>query len=210
MVKWLAIVTLSCCAPLALAAEPSGKADLAKGQTTAAQVCAPCHGADGNSPSPSNPILAGQIPEYLQKQMANFKGASGKRAERDNPVMAAMVANLTAEEMHDVAAYFASQKPRPGVAKSRDTLTLGQKIFRGGDATKGLPACAGCHGPAGGGIPSQFPRLAGQYPEYTQLQLKSFHDGTRGNDANKVMRAVAARMTEREIQAVSDYIAGIH
>ena len=213
MKRALAILGFALCAgPAYLCAAPSeelAKADPAKGQGIASQVCAACHGADGNSPVPNNPKLAGQIPEYLQKQLANFKSAVGRRAERENPVMAGMVLNLSPEDMRNVAAYYAAQKTKPGVAKSTETLALGRKIWRGGDSTKGLPACAACHGAAGAGLPASYPRLAGQYAEYTEAQLKAFRAGERRNDANRMMQTIAGRMSDVEIRAVADYIAGL-
>ena len=191
------------------AAEAAAKTDPAKGQKIAAQVCAACHGADGNSVIPANPKLAGQFSEYLQKQLADFKPAGGKKAERDNPVMGGMTANLSAADMRDVAAYFASQQEKPGVSRNKDTIDQGRRIWRAGDAAKGLPACASCHGAAGAGLPVQYPRLAGQHAEYLEAQLKAFAAGTRANDANKVMRTIAAKMTGQEMRAVADYAAGL-
>lgn len=193
----------------AVAAEPPFKGDAAKGQALASQTCAACHGADGNSQIAVNPKLAGQIPEYLHKQLSNFKAAAGKKAERDNPVMAGMVANLSAEDMRNLAAYYAAQAANTGAAKSRDLVALGQKIYRGGNAGKGVPACASCHGPNGAGMPAQYPRLAGQHAEYTEAQLKAFRTGERANDPNTAMRGTAAKLSDREIQGVSDYIAGL-
>lgn len=193
----------------AVAAEPPFKGDAAKGQAIASQTCAACHGADGNSQIAANPSLAGQIPEYLHKQLSNFKAAAGKKAERDSPVMAGMVANLSAEDMRNLAAYYAAQAARPGTAKSRDLVALGQKIYRGGIAGKGVPACASCHGPNGAGMPAQYPRLAGQHAEYTEAQLKTFRVGERANDPNNAMRGTAGKLSDREIQGVSDYIAGL-
>lgn len=193
----------------AVAAEPPAKPDPAKGQTIASQVCSACHGADGNSPTPANPVLAGQTAEYLTKQLNNFKAAPGKKPERDNAVMSSMVAALTPDDMRNVAAYFASQKPKGGVSRSRELVFAGQKLYRGGNAVTGLPACAGCHGPNGAGVPAQYPRLAGQYAEYTEAQLKAFHDSQRANDTNRMMRSIAAKMSEAEMRAVSDYIAGL-
>lgn len=192
------------------AAEPAAaKADPAKGQSIANQVCAACHGADGNSAIANNPKLAGQVTEYLQKQLANFKAAGGKKAERENPVMAGMVANLSAEDMRNVAAYYAGRQAKSGVAKSKATLALGRKIWRGGDAPKGLPACAACHGAAGAGLPARYPRLAGQHPEYTEAQLRAFRAGERRNDAGGAMQSIATKMSDVEIRAVADYIAGL-
>lgn len=193
----------------ALAAEPPAKPDLAKGRTIASQACAACHGADGNSPTPANPKLAGQVAEYLEKQLHGYKAVSGRKPERDNAVMAGMVANLSPEDMRNVAAYYASQKPKGGVSSSRELVFVGQKLYRAGNAATGLPACAGCHGPNGAGIPAQYPRLAGQYAEYTAAQLKTFHAGQRANDINRMMRSIAAKMSDAEMRAVSDYIAGL-
>lgn len=205
---WALMSLLMCAAPLA-GAEPQGKADLAKGQSIVNKVCAACHGADGNSPTSANPKLAGQIPEYVQKQLGNFKSEPGKKAERENPVMGGMAAGLSAEDMRDVAAFFAAQRPKAGAAKHPETLALGRKIWRGGDPVKGVPACAACHGAAGAGLPAQYPRLAGQYPEYIEAQLKAFRAGERRNDANKMMQSIASRMSDPEIRAVADYIFGL-
>jgi len=209
MKRALALLSFAVCAGPLAAAEPAAKPDSVKGQSIAAQVCSACHGADGNSPTSANPKLASQVPEYLQKQLANFKAAAGKRAERENPIMGGMVAGLSTADMRDVAAYYAAQRAKPGAVKTQDALALGRKIWRGGDMTKGLPACAGCHGASGAGMPAQYPRLAGQYAEYTEAQLKAFRSGERSNDANKMMQAIAARMSDPEIRAVADYIAGV-
>jgi cytochrome c553 len=197
-----------CAAPLA-GAEPDAKTDAAKGQSIANRVCAACHGADGNSPTAANPKLAGQIPEYLKKQLSNFKSVGGKKAERDNPVMGGMAAGLSDSDIRDVAAYFSGQATKPGAAKRPETVELGRKIWRGGDLAKGLPACAACHGATGAGLPAQYPRLAGQYPEYVEAQLKAFRAGDRHNDANKMMQSIAAKMSDPEIRAVADYIVGL-
>jgi len=209
--RWISALSL-CSVLVAAAAVAAGlpaKPDLAKGQTIASQACAVCHGADGNSPSPANPTLAGQVAEYLEKQLHNFKLAQGKKTERDNAIMAGMVANLSADDVRNVAAYLASQKPKGGFSRSRELVVLGQKLYRGGNAATGLPACAGCHGPNGAGVPAQYPRLAGQYAEYTMAQLNAFHDGQRTNDTNRMMRSIAAKMSDAEMRAVSDYIAGL-
>ncbi len=190
-------------------AQTPAKPDVAKGQAIANQICVACHAADGNSQIAANPKLAGQFYEYLHKQLVNFKPQGGKKAERDNPVMAGMVAPLSADDMKNVAAYFSQQKLKPASAKDKELAALGQKLYRGGNAATGVAACAGCHGPAGAGMPSQYPRIAGQFPEYIEAQLKAFRAGARANDPNGMMRGVVARMTDREIQAVSDYVAGL-
>ena len=181
----------------------------ARGQRIAGQVCAACHAADGNSVAPANPKIAGQFSEYLQKQLGDFKAQPGKKPARENPIMTPMTANLSDDDIQSVAAYYAGQKLRPASAADKDLAALGQKIWRGGIAASNVPACGGCHGPAGAGIPVQYPRLAGQFSEYVAAQLKGFKDGARSNDPNGVMRGVAARMTDREIQAVAQYAAGL-
>jgi cytochrome c553 len=191
------------------AAQDAAKPDAAKGQTIAAQVCAACHAGDGNSIGPANPKLASQGYEYLHKQLQNFKAQGGKKPERENAVMAGMVANLSAADMKNLAAYYAGQKLKPAKATDKDLAALGQKIYRGGVAASGIPACAGCHGPTGAGIPAQYPRLSGQYAEYLEEQLKAFRAGARTNDPNGMMRGVAVRLNDREIKAVAQYAAGL-
>ena len=178
--------------------------DPAKAQPIANQVCAACHGADGNSPLPMNPSLAGQHPEYLFKQLNEFKSGS-----RNNAVMMGMVAGLSAEDMRNLAAFYAAQKPGESAAKDKDLVAQGRKLFRGGNLATGVAACAGCHSPNGAGIPSQYPRLAGQHSEYVATQLNAFRAGERANDANNMMRAVAARLTDKEIAAVAEYLSGL-
>ncbi|HEX2567316.1 MAG TPA: c-type cytochrome [Burkholderiales bacterium] len=180
-----------------------------KAQAIASQVCAACHAADGNSVAAANPKLAGQFPEYLLKQLGDFKAQAGKKPARESAVMTGMVANLSEGDMKSLAGYFAGQKLKPAAATDKDLAALGQKLWRGGNAASGVPACAGCHGPAGAGIPAQYPRLSGQFPEYIATQLKGFREGGRANDLNGVMRGVAAHLTDREITAVAQYAAGL-
>ncbi|MCE2998821.1 MAG: cytochrome c4 [Betaproteobacteria bacterium] len=195
-------------APFA-AAQGVIKGDPSKAQQIVTQVCAACHAADGNSPSPANPSLAGQHPEYLYKQLRNYKSQSGKPPERNNGVMAGMVANLSDDDMKNLAAYFAAQKPKPRTARDPALAKQGEAIYRGGIMAKNVAACASCHAPNGAGIPAQFPRLAGQHAEYTAGQLKAFRSGQRANDAAAMMRMIAAKMNDQEIAAVSEYIAGL-
>ncbi|TDM05351.1 MAG: cytochrome c4 [Ideonella sp. MAG2] len=183
-------------------AKAPAKPDLARGQEISTQVCAACHTADGSRGSPANPILAGQHADYLYKQLVEFK--SGKRA---NPVMSGMVAPLTEADMKNVAAFYASKSAKPGAAKNKDTVLLGEKIYRGGIVAKQVPACAGCHSPNGAGIPAQYPRLSGQHGDYVEAQMVAFRQGTRNNSVQ--MTAIAAKMSDKEIKAVSDYIAGL-
>ena len=181
-----------------------------KGEKIASKVCAGCHSADGNSIIPSNPILAGQHPEYITKQLLNFKSQDNKPAERKSPVMAAMVAPLSAEDMKNIGAYYAQQKPTPGTAKDKELAEQGEKIYRGGIIESGLPACSGCHSPNGSGIPPHYPRLAGQHAVYTVAQLRSFRTEQRANDTNNVMREIVSRMSEKEMEEVAEFIRGLN
>ena len=180
----------------------AAKPDLAKGQATSTTVCAACHTNDGSRGSPANPIIQGQHPEYIVKQLEEFK--AGGRA---NPIMSGMAAPLSDADMKNVAAFYASKTAKPGFAKNKELVVLGEKIYRGGIADRMIPACAGCHSPTGAGIPAQYPRLAGQHADYTEAQLLAFRSGTRKNSAP--MTGVAAKMNDREIKAVADYIAGL-
>ncbi|MFG6488220.1 c-type cytochrome [Roseateles sp. BYS78W] len=194
----LLAVTASANEPAAAPAKP----DLAKGGTISAQVCSACHTADGSRGSPANPILQGQHAEYLVKQLTEFK--AGKRK---NAVMNGMAAPLSEEDIRNVAAFYASKTAKPGFAKNKDTVELGQKIYRGGIADRSIPACAGCHGPNGSGIPAQYPRIGSQHGDYVEAQMTAFRAGTRTNSPQ--MMAVAAKMNDKEIKAVSDYVAGL-
>lgn len=180
-----------------------------KAPSIASQVCAGCHAADGNSTAPANPKIAGQIGEYLHKQLRDFKAQDGKKPLRESPIMNGMVANLSDSDMKGLADYFSAQALKPAAAGDKDLAFVGQKLWRGGDIANGVPACAGCHGPAGGGIPAQYPRLAGQYAEYIAAQLTAFREGRRANDPNGMMRGVTARMNDRQIRAVAEYVAGL-
>ena len=171
-------------------------------ETTVQTVCAACHGADGNSVIALNPKLAGQHPEYLLKQLTNFK--AGTRA---NPIMGPLAANLTPDEMKNLAAYFAAQNTVFAKAKSNGAGSLGEKIYRGGIAATGVPACAACHGANGAGLPKQFPRMSSQHADYTLAQLRTFRTGERANAP--MMMAIAAKMTDAEMQAVADYMQGL-
>ena len=205
----LMVVAGSVFADQAAGKKAADKADPGKGQVIANQVCVTCHASDGNSMAPANPKLAGQFSEYLHKQMVNFKPQAGKKAERENPVMAGMVASLSADDMKNLAAFYAGQKLKPASAKDKSLAAAGQKLWRGGNAATGVPACAGCHGPDGLGIPAQYPRIAGQYAEYIEAQLKLFQSGQRANDPSGMMRGVTARMTEKEMKSVAEYAAGL-
>ena len=190
-------------APAAPAAAPkAAKPDLVQGEAKYTAVCAACHGADGNSGAPANPKLAQQHPEYLVKQLQEFK--SGKRG---NAVMQGFAATLSDADMKNIAYWVTAKKAKPGFAKDKELVALGERIYRGGIADRQIAACAGCHSPNGAGIPAQYPRLGGQHAEYTDAQLKAFRDGSRKNSVQ--MTQVAAKLNDREIKAVSDYIAGL-
>jgi len=180
----------------------TAKPDLAKGEASYAAVCVACHAVDGNSTIAANPKLAQQHPEYLVKQLQEFK--SGKRAD---PVMQGMAAILSEDDMRNVSWWLASQKAKEGFSKDKDLVALGERIYRGGIQDRNIAACAGCHSPNGAGIPAQYPRLSGQHADYTVKQLVDFRDGKRGNNAQ--MRDVAAKLNDREVRAVADYIAGL-
>jgi cytochrome c553 len=189
----------------ALAAGPApqaAKPDLAKGEAIYTQACVACHAADGNSTTPVNPKLSQQHPEYLIKQLQEFK--SGKRA---NAVMSGMVAALSDDDMRNIAYWLASKPAKPGFAKEKDTVALGERIYRGGIPDRQIAACASCHSPNGAGMPAQYPRMSGQHADYTAAQLVQFRDGVRKNSLQ--MTQVAAKMNDREIKAVADYMAGL-
>lgn len=186
------------------------KADPAKGATLYANgdpargltACIACHGAAGASNIAQNPKLAGQHEAYVYKQLNNFKGP-----DRNNAIMTTIAKLLTDDEMKNLAAYVSAQPVSPGAAKNKDTVEFGKKIYRGGIAEKNVPACASCHGPNGAGIPAQFARLGGQHQEYTLAQLTSFRAGTRKNSLQ--MTTISKRLSDDEMQAVADYIAGL-
>ena len=165
-------------------------------------VCAACHGADGNSAIPANPKLAQQHPEYLVKQLQEFK--AGKR---NNAIMLGFATALSDDDMKNISYWLASKPAKPGFAKDKELVTLGERIYRGGIADRQVPACAGCHSPNGAGIPSQYPRLGGQHADYAVAQLTAFRDGVRKN--NLQMTQVAVKLNDREIKAVADYVAGL-
>ncbi|MFZ4478356.1 MAG: c-type cytochrome [Rhodoferax sp.] len=189
--------------PAAVAPAKAEKPDLAKGEASFAAVCAACHAPDGNSIIPVNPRLAQQHPEYLLKQLQEFK--SGKRA---NPIMLGMASTLSDADMKNVVYWLTTKTAKPGAAKDKNLVSLGERIYRGGIADRQVPACAGCHSPNGAGIPAQYPRLSGQHADYAVAQLTAFRDGVRGNSLQ--MTQVAAKMNDKEIRAVADYVAGLH
>lgn len=208
---WVLLLACAAIATGVSAQDGGSKPDLAKAQNIVDTVCAACHGSDGNSTNAANPSLAGQLPEYISLQLTHFK--SGVRS---NPVMTGIVANLTPEDMQALGAYFAAKTPKGGAAKDPDLAAAGQKLFRGGDMANGTPACAACHAPTGSGIPVRYPRLSGQYADYTFAQLQAFKAGQRGMDKEgkdsngRIMNQIAVRMSEHDMRAVAEYAAGLH
>jgi cytochrome c553 len=190
-------------APAAPAA-PAGPArpDPAKGGTIATSVCAACHATDGSRGTAANPIIAGQHPDYLVKQLAEFKAG-----RRKSPIMQPIAGALSDADMRDVAAFYGSKQAKPGFAKNKEMASLGETIWRAGIADKTVPACSGCHGPNGAGIPAQYPRLGGQHAEYVEGQLVAFRSAVRQN--NLVMSDIAAKLNDREIKALADYASGL-
>jgi cytochrome c553 len=192
------------------AAVPNAKADLERGRQLATQVCAACHGADGNSTGSANPNIAGQHADYIIGQLAHYKAGL-----RQNPIMQGIVAGMTADDMRAVAVYYSQQKPKGLAARDASLAKLGQALWRGGDAATGVPACSACHGPTGAGIPKNYPRVAGQYADYTYAQLKAFGAGQRGADKEgkdtngRIMYAIARQMSEAQMRAVAEYAAGL-
>ncbi|MCB1874982.1 MAG: cytochrome c4 [Chromatiales bacterium] len=179
----------------------AGDAGAGKAKSAA---CAACHGTDGNSAAPTFPKLAGQGADYLAKQLANFKSG-----ERKNAIMQGQAAGLSEQDMADLGAYYAAQAPKLGKTNP-ESLEVGEKLYRGGNAKTGVPACMSCHGPTGvGNAPAKFPALRGQFAAYTESALKAFRSGERANDAGQMMRNIASKMSDGEIKAVSEYVVGL-
>ena len=186
-------------------ASPSfAKGDAAKAQPIVNKVCGACHIIDGNSNNPIYPSLAGQYPEYIAKQLTEFRSGA-----RRNATMAPNAAKLSDDDILNLAAYYSAQHPKPKLAKDAALAEEGMKIYKGGNPGSGVPACASCHGPAGSGIPVQFPRLASQHAKYVLSQLKNFRSGARANDGGKMMQVIARKMTDQEMKAVAEYISGL-
>ena len=210
MIRTLALAALLTAGFSAQAAEDAAiKPDLEKAKSIAESVCVACHGADGNSATSAYPLIAGQGADYLFKQLKEFKAEEGKPAVRKNDIMAGMVAALSAEDMKSLAVYYSQQKLKPSAATDVKLADAGKALWRKGDFERGIPACAGCHGPTGAGIPVLYPRLSGQYADYTATQLKNFRSEERSNDPGRTMRTIADKLSDKHIKALSDYIAGL-
>jgi cytochrome c553 len=193
------------CMALALGSGAATAAGNAAAGKIKAAACGACHGADGNSTNPLWPKLAGQPPEYLVKQLADFKSGA-----RKDPLMSPQAAALGKADMQDIAAYYAGLRITPGAAAAdAEMLKRGERLYRGGNAKFGVAACMSCHGPSGHGIPPRFPRVSGQHAAYNQKQLLAYKSGARHND-NEVMTRIAFRLSEAEIKALAQYMAGLH
>ena len=204
LLKPFYIFVLLSISPYIFADSNDDSLELEQAKKIVTNLCIACHGIDGNSPLPANPNLSGQHAGYITKQLMQFKNG-----ERDNAVMKCMVANLTEQDIINLGSYFEQQKQNLLFAKSNGENSLGEKIYRAGVATKGLPACASCHGPAGHGIPDLYPRLNSQHAAYTISQLNAFRLETRMNDNAMMMRTIAQKLTDKEMNAVADYIQGL-
>ena len=206
----LAAVVMTAWPAAALAQNPPAKPDLAKAQGIVKEVCSACHGPDGNSATSVNPSLAGMPAQYITLQLMHFKAGT-----RVNPVMQGMAATLSPDDMRALGIFFSAQKPKGLAAKDASLLTAGQSLYRGGDGGAGVPACAACHSPDGSGVPKNYPRLAGQYAEYTYAQLKAFKSGERGADKDgkdvngRIMATIAGKMTDAQMKAVAEYTSGL-
>jgi cytochrome c553 len=211
---WLLLAASAFLLPVGASAEEAKGApaapDPARAQQMVSQVCAACHGADGNSPTPANPSLAGQPADYITRQLANFKAGV-----RPSPIMQPIASTLSAPDMAALGAYFAQQKPKGLAAKDPANVRVAQRLYRGGDAQAGIPACASCHSANGGGIPKNYPRVGGQHADYTYAQLQAFKAGQRGNDKDgkdvngRIMVDIASRLSDVQMKALADYMAGL-
>jgi cytochrome c553 len=213
--RYAFVAAIAATSAAAVAQEPAKPAaaaapDLARAQQIATQVCAACHGADGNSAAPANPNLAGQGADYITLQLTHFKAGV-----RVNATMQAMSASLTVPEMQALGVYFSRQQPKGLAAKDATLVKTGQRLWRGGDAATDVPACAACHSPTGVGVPKNYPRLAGQYADYVYAQLKAFKSGERGADPGgkdvngRIMGTIAHDMTDEQMKAIADYMMGL-
>jgi len=196
LVTFIALFSLS---HIALA---QGNIEAGKAKAT---TCIACHGVDGNSPSDIYPKIAGQHPNYIEKQLIQFKNG-----ERNDPVMLSMVASLSEQDMKDIAAYFSAQTATPETV-APELAKTGRDLYMGGDKERGIPACTACHGPRGNGLQlAKFPKISNQHPAYIKSQLEKFRNGTRANDPNGMMVDVAAKLTDADIELLSEYISALH
>ena len=182
--------------------------DAKKGEALAKGLCAACHASDGNSVIPSNPILAGQHYSYLKNQLNYFQVKEGEnKAKRENAVMLGIASGLSSDDIDNLSAYYSQQKIKPSYASNIELAKAGEVVYKAGDDIRGIPSCSSCHGPRGLGVPGQFPRISGQHATYTASTLKSYKNGSRAN--NNQMMEISSRLTEGQINALAEYLAGL-
>lgn len=208
-INWVNTVTFLSLAVSVYTNYANAQVSLEKGKEIASAACSGCHGADGNSALPVNPILAGQHAGYLAKQMADFKPNKHGDVTRKNDVMMGMAALVNGDDIKSVSEFYATQKPIPAKSTKPELKKIAEKLYRGGDTLRSIPPCSGCHGPAGAGIPSKYPAIAGQHFDYTQTTLLDYRSGKRQNDPDGVMQTISRHLSDKEIEALSDYLVGM-
>jgi len=205
---WFLLPLVSSFFPIMLMLSSANATDAKKGAALAQGLCAACHASDGNSVIPANPILAGQHYTYLKNQLNYFQVKEGEdKAKRENAVMLGIASGLSSDDIDNLAAYYSQQKIKPSYASNLELAKVGEVVYKAGDDIRGIPSCSSCHGPRGLGVPGQFPRISGQHATYTASTLKSYKNGSRAN--NKQMMAISSRLTEAQINALAEYLAGL-
>ena len=205
---WFLLPLVSSFIPIMLMLSSANATDAKKGAALAQGLCAACHASDGNSVIPANPILAGQHYTYLKNQLNYFQVKEGEdKAKRENAVMLGIASGLSSDDIDNLAAYYSQQKIKPSYASNLELAKVGEVVYKAGDDSRGIPSCSSCHGPRGLGVPGQFPRISGQHATYTASTLKSYKNGSRAN--NSQMMAISSRLTEVQINALAEYLAGL-
>ena len=208
VVCWFLLPLVSSFGPIMLMLSNAYATDAKKGAALAQGLCAACHASDGNSVIPANPILAGQHYTYLKNQLNYFQVKQGEdKAKRENAVMLGIASGLSSDDIDNLAAYYSQQKIKPSYTSNLELAKVGEAVYKAGDNSKGIPSCSSCHGPRGLGVPGQFPRISGQHATYTASTLKSYKNGSRAN--NKQMMEISSRLTEAQINALAEYLAGL-
>ena len=208
VVCWFLLPLVSSFTSIILMLSNAYASDAKKGAALAQGLCAACHASDGNSVIPANPILAGQHYTYLKNQLNYFQVKQGEdKAKRENAVMLGIASGLSSDDIDNLAAYYSQQKIKPSYASNLELAKVGEVVYKAGDDSRGIPSCSSCHGPRGLGVPGQFPRISGQHATYTASTLKSYKNGSRAN--NKQMMAISSRLTEAQINALAEYLAGL-
>ena len=208
VVCWFLLPLVFSFIPIMLTLSSANATDAKKGAALAQGLCAACHASDGNSVIPANPILAGQHYTYLKNQLNYFQVKEGEdKAKRENAVMLGIASGLSSDDIDNLAAYYSQQKIKPSYASNLELAKVGEVVYRAGDDIRGIPSCSSCHGPRGLGVPGQFPRISGQHATYTASTLKSYKNGSRAN--NQQMMEISSRLTEAQINALAEYLAGL-